>query len=93
MKIEITQGCTADAFTVDGKPINLISDEMLLGILNRMARTISYQYRELDLPYEQRSGLENILQRMVEAFPDKIEHSEEPCEFCGDYVEIYTKNI
>lgn len=30
---------------------------------------------------------------MVENFPDKEEHSNEPCECCGDYVETYTMEI
>lgn len=90
MKLELTKGCNCDSFEADGKNLYNLPDEQLLAMLSRTARTISFKWRECELEDWRKIELVNIISAMVEHFPDKEEHGNEPCECCGDYVETYT---
>lgn len=93
MEIELTHGCNCEAFEADGNNVYKLPDELLLAMLSLMARKISFKWRECELEDWRRIELAKILSDMVEHFPDKEEHSNKPCECCGDYVETYTMEI
>lgn len=90
MKIEITNGCTAYSFNVDGKPISELSEGVLLNVLFRATSKIltKQKFSESD-----RKNLEDIIGCIATSFPDEYQSDDEPCEQCGDYVEYYKMEV
>lgn len=90
MKLELTEGCICDRFTVDGKDINSMSGRELKDILKVVVAKIT------DTKYEDEnkvSHLQTILRDIVSLYYDEYEIDDEPCECCGDFVETFTMNI
>lgn len=90
MKIEVTNGCTAYAFNVDGNPISELSEGALLDVLFRATSKIltKQKFSESD-----RSNLEDIISCIATSFPDEFKCDDVPCEQCGDYVEYYSMEV
>ena len=88
MKLELTQGCICDSFTADGKPlVDLDGIDLKVILVEAVNKIVIKKINE-----EDKSGLQRIIQDIVETFYDTYEASE-PCECCGDYVETYTLTI
>lgn len=90
MKLELTEGCICDSFTVDSKDINSMSGQELKDILKVVVTKIT------DTKYEDEnkvSHLQTILRDIVLLYYDEYEIDNEPCECCGDFVETFTMNI
>lgn len=89
MKIQLTTGCVCDAFTADGKPvIDMPAEE-----LKSLFRAVTDKVLSRDLTEGDLSDLTRILSDFVELFCDIREHSDEPCEDCGDWVETYEMEV
>ena len=89
MKIEITTGCTAFSFNVDGKPIHELTEGELLNVFFRVStKVLTRDFGELE-----RDRLEHIISSMVHEFPDTYECDDTPCYQCGDYVEYYKMDV
>lgn len=90
MKLELTEGCICDSFTVDGKDINSMSGQELKDILKAVVAKIT------NTKYEDEnkvSHLQTILRDIVSLYYDEYEIDDEPCECCGDWVETYTMTV
>lgn len=90
MKIEVTNGCTAYAFNVDGKPISELSEGALLDVLFRATSKILTKQK---LSESDRSNLEDIISNIATTFYDDYKCDDTPCEQCGDYVEYYSMEV
>lgn len=90
MKIEITNGCTAYSFNVDGKPISELSEGVLLDVLFRATSKILTKRKFSE---SERSNLEDIIGCIVTSFTDDYKCDDEHCEQCGDYVEYYSMEV
>jgi hypothetical protein len=87
MKIEITNGCTAYNFEIDGKNIHDCTTDELKDALTKAT---AYVVSKAD--DERVSDLQIALRNLVELFGD-CECSEDACECCGDFVDTYTMEI
>ena len=83
MKLKMVSGCMSDLLTVNNiEEINL-TDNQRKNIIHR----IYTWYRKHP------EQLNNLLQYFIESNYDTIDMSEEPCEYCGDFVETYEMEI
>jgi hypothetical protein len=89
MKLELTEGCICDSFEVDGNPIKDCDESQLKHLLILATQKICCK----EFTPDQRGLAAHILREMVEDFSDTYKCSDEPCEFCGDYVETYTMEV
>ena len=90
MKIELVQGCIADRFDVDGKPMMYMSEDELKDILIKVVNKVT---QRTELTEGQKSYLYDAIMLLVEDFPDTYESTDEPCECCGDWIDTYTMEI
>lgn len=87
MKIEIVEGCMADSFEIDWKPIHDCTiDELKYALTKANAYVVSKATDECV------SDLQIAIRNLVELFGD-CECSEDACECCGDFVETYTMEL
>ena len=86
MKIELVQGCICDSFEIDGKPVIEMSVDELKTAFSKV-----YEYI-MQLPQENSYDLQTALYNLVSTFAP-CEHSEEPCDCCGDFIDTYTLEL
>ena len=87
MKIEVTNGCMAYDFEIDGKSIH---DCTIDELKDALTKATAYVVGKAD--DERISDLQIALRNLVELFGD-CECDGIPCECCGDFVETYTLEI
>ena len=87
MKIEVTNGCIAYNFEIDGKGIHDCTIDEL-----KDALTKSYDYVVRNADDERVSNLQIAIRNLVELFGD-CECSDDACECCGDFIETYKLEI
>ena len=90
MKIEITNGCTAYSFNVDGKPISELTEGVLLDVLFRATSKVLTKGSLTD---SNRDAVQELIRSIAESFPDEYKCDDKPCEQCGDYVEHYMMEV
>lgn len=86
MKIELVQGCICDSFQIDGQPVYDMSVEELKTAFSKVSDYI------MQLQQENSYDLQSALYNLVSTF-SPCEHSEEPCECCGDFIDFYTLEL
>lgn len=94
MKFELTEGCMAWGFEVDGKPVENMSTQELKDAILKIADKIS----KIDVNTSQdtlefNNKAYRVVHEMVYNFYDDYECSSEPCECCGDWVETYKLEV
>ena len=87
MNIELVQGCIADSFEIDGKPIHDCTIDELKDALTKATAYVVSKAND-----EHISDLKIAIHNLVELFGD-CECSEDACECCGDYIDTYTMEI
>jgi hypothetical protein len=84
MKVELVQGCTCDAYDVDGKSVVNFSTQELKELLKKQFESV--------LKHDNRIALYELSYKIAEDFSDHLDTSE-PCECCGESVWTYTMNL
>lgn len=84
MKVELVQGCTCDAYEVDGKSVVNFSTQELKELLKKQFENV--------LKHDNRSALYDLSYKIAEDFYDHLDVSE-PCECCGDSIWTHTTNL
>jgi hypothetical protein len=87
MKIEITNGCMAYDFEIDGKSIH---DCTINELKDALTKANSYAVNKAN--DESVCDLQTAIRNLVELFGD-CECDGIPCECCGDFVETYTLEL
>lgn len=87
MKIEVTNGCIAYNFEIDGKSIHDCTIDEIKDALTKANTYVVSKAND-----ERVSDLQIAIRNLVELFGD-CECSEDACECCGDFIETYTMEI
>lgn len=83
MNLKLTRGCICDSLTVDGVEEIHLTDEQRAEAKKRIAEWL----------LREDVSLNELLVPVTEHFHDEYECDDEPCEYCGDYVETYKLEI
>jgi hypothetical protein len=87
MKIEITNGCMAYDFEIDGKSIH---DCTINELKDALTKANSYAVNKAN--DESVCDLQTAIRNLVELFGD-CECDGIPCECCGDFIDTYTMEL